>query len=331
MRRREFITLLGGAAAWPVAARAQQGERMRRIGALVGDSEIDPFTNIKLSAFTKGLAELGWISEQNLRIDIRWAAGDLERIKTYAKDLVSLRPEVILADTTPVTRALRRETQTIPIIFVNVADPVGEGFVGRLQLPNQNLTGFIYAEGSMAAKWLQLLLEIAPNVKRAGMIFNPDTAPLGGLYYLPPFQEAARTLNVTSISAPVRSDAEIESAIAALGSEPGSGLVVMPDGGFTFAHRGQITMMAARHAVPAVQADAIRVREGALLSYGPDQLDIFRRSATYVDRVLRGTKPADLPVQLPIKFEMAVNAKTARALGLSVPASLQQLADEVIE
>jgi putative ABC transport system substrate-binding protein len=332
MRRREFITLLGGAAAaWPVAVRAQQSDRVRRIGVLVGNNEDDPFTKLTLSAFTGSLADLGWTDGKNLRLDIRWASGNLDRMRTSAKDLVDLQPDVILADTTPVTAALRRESQTIPVVFVNVADPVGEGFVAGLPNPGGNLTGFIFTEASIAGKWMELLMEVAPATKRVAMIFNPDTAPRGGSYFLPTFEAAARSLKVAPIAAPIRSDPEIEAVMTALGREPGGSAVVMPDGGFTFVHRGSIISQAARNDVPAVHPDSVRAREGGLISYGPDQVDIFRRSAFYVDRLLRGAKPAELPVQVPVKFELAINLKTAKALGLTVPPSLLTRADEVIE
>jgi putative ABC transport system substrate-binding protein len=241
-----------------------------------------------------------------------------------------MRPEMILAATTPATAAVQRETRTIPIVFVSVSDPVGEGFVERLPRPGGNLTGFISEEASMAAKWLELLTEIAPTVKRAAIMFNPDTAPGGGSYYLPAFEAAARSLKVAPIAAPVHSDAEIEMVITSLGREPGGGVVVSTDA-FMAVHRAPVILQAARNNVPAVYQTSVFAKDGGLLSYGPDRVDIFRRSASYVDRILRGAKPADLPVQLPIKFEMFLNAKTAKALGLAVPPSILQRADEVIE
>jgi putative tryptophan/tyrosine transport system substrate-binding protein len=327
MRRRDFITLVGGAVAWPLAARAQQSERGRRLGVLVGNDENDPFTKSTLSAFTRGLQDLGWTDGRNLRIDVRLAAGRIDQMRTVAKQLVNLQPDVILADTTPVTAALWQETRTIPIVFVNVADPVGSGFVAALPHPG----GFTFTEAPMGGKWLELLTEIAPAVKGAAMMFNPDTAPGGGSYFLPQFEAAARSLKVEAIAAPVHNDAEIDIVMTSLGREPGSGLVVMPDGGFTFVHRAHIILLAARNNVPAVHPDSVRARDGGLLSYGPDQVDIFRRSASYVDLILRGAMPEDLPVQLPIKFEMAINLKTVKALGLTVPPSILLRADEVIE
>jgi putative ABC transport system substrate-binding protein len=263
-------------------------------------------------------------------MDIRWAGADVDRMRMFAKELVGLQPEVILANGTPVTAALQRETRAIPIVFAPVADPVGSGFVAGLPRPGGNLTGFINLEASMAGKWLELLTEIAPGVKRVAMMFNPDTAPGGGSYFRPAFEAAARSLKVEPIVASVDSDAEIETVMTSLGREPGGGLVVMADG-FMLVHRAPIILLAAQNNVPAVYSLSVFARDGGLLSYGPDQTDIFRRSASYVDRILRGAKPADLPVQLPVKFEMALNAKTAKALGLAVPPSILLRADEVIE
>jgi ABC-type uncharacterized transport system substrate-binding protein len=335
MRRREFIALMGGAAAalsplWPLAARAQQPGRMRRIGVLMGSGENDPEAKATLSGFTQGLAELGWTDGRNLRTDVRWAASSVDRARMFAKELADLQPDVIFADSTPQTAALQRETRTIPIVFVNVSDPVGSGFVVGLPRPGGNITGFSNLEPSMGGKWLELLTEIAPTVKRAAIMFNPDTAPYARSYYLPSFEAAARSFNVAPIVAPVHNDAEIETVIASLGREPGGGLIAMPDV-FVQVHRAPIILLAARNNLPAVYAQSVFARDGGLLSYGPDQRDIFRRSASYVDRILRGAKPADLPVQLPIKFEMALNAKTAKALGLAVPPSILLRADEVIE
>jgi putative ABC transport system substrate-binding protein len=330
MKRRTFIAGLGSAAAWPVVARAQQGDRIRRIGVLMPTDESDPEAKARLSGFTQGLAELGWTDSRNMRIDVRWTAGNVDLMRIFAKELVDLRPEIILAATTPATAALQRETRTIPIVFVSVSDPVGAGFVARLPRPGGNLTGFISEEASVAGKWLELLTEIAPTVKRAAIMFNPGTAPGGGSYYLPAFEAAARSLKVAPIAAPVHSDADIEMVITSLGRESGGGLVVSTDA-FMIVHRVPVILLAARNNVPAVYQTSVFARDGGLLSYGPDRADIFRRSASYVDRILRGAKPADLPVQLPVKFEMAVNLKTAKALGLAVPQSILLRADEVIE
>jgi putative ABC transport system substrate-binding protein len=330
LHRRDFITLLGGAATWPIAARAQQGDRVRRIGVLMAYEESDPEAKRWLSAFMQGLTELGWTDGRNLRVDRRWGGESVERLRLFARDLVDLQPDLILATGTPGTAALQRETQTIPIVFVPVADPVGSGFVAGLPRPGGNITGFISYEASLAGKWLQLLTEIAPGVKRAAAIFNPDTGIVNQSYYLPSFEQTARSLKVEPITALVHSDAEIAAAITSLGREPGGGLVLMPDS-FMVVHRAPIILLAAQYNVPAIFNFIGFVRDGGLLSYGPDNFDLFRRAASYVDRILRGAKPADLPVELPVKFEMAVNAKTAKALGLEVPASILLRADEVIE
>jgi putative tryptophan/tyrosine transport system substrate-binding protein len=330
MRRREFIAGLGGAAAWPLAARAQQLDRMRRIGVLLGFDENDPGAKPALSGFMQGLTELGWTDGRNLRIDVRWAAGNVDRARTFAKELVNLQPDVILTQGTSVTAALQQETRTIPIVFAVVADPVGAGFVAGLPRPGGNITGFINLEASIAGKWLELLTEIAPTVKRAAIMFNPDTAPSGGSYYLRAFEAAARSFKMEPITAPVHSDAEIETVITSLGREPGGGLVVMTDD-FMYVHRAPIILLAARNNVPTVYFLSVFIRDGGLLSLGTDQVDIFRRAASYVDRVLRGAMPAELPVQQPTKFWLTVNTKTAKALGLAVPRLILLRADEVIE
>jgi len=328
MRRREFITLLGGAAtAWPLAARAQQDGRMRRIGVLMVGDENDPVYKSRVSAFTQALADLGWIDGRNVRMDVRWAGGDINRTRAFAQELVALQPDIILANSTPATLALQRETWTIPIVFAGVADPVATGIVARLDRPGGNITGFANYEPSLGGKWLELLSEIAPGLKRAAIMFNPDLNPVS--VYMPSFETAARSLKVELIGAPVHSDVEIETAIVALGREPGGGLVVL-GGGFLAAHRAPILSAAARHNVPAVCNGSDFARDGGLLSYGVGG-DNFRRAPTYVDRILRGAKPAELPVQLPTKFEMVLNLKTAKALGLAVPPSIWLRADEVIE
>jgi putative tryptophan/tyrosine transport system substrate-binding protein len=261
---------------------------------------------------------------------VRWVPGNIEQTRTFAKELVALQPDVILANSTPVTAALHRETRTIPIVFVIVSDPVGEGFVESVPRPGGNITGFVHNESSLGGKWVELLYEIAPAIKRVSAMFNPETAPYTKSYYLPSIEAAAQSLGVTSSNAPVHDDAEIEMAIKSLARQPGGGLPVMPDN-FMDIHRAQITSLASQNHVPAVYQIPIFVRDGGLLSYGTDFRDIFYRAASYVDRILRGAKPADLPVQLPVKFVMAVNVKAARALGLDVPPSLLLRADEVIE
>jgi putative ABC transport system substrate-binding protein len=331
MLRREFITLVGGAvAAWPLVARAQQPERTRLIGVLMSVEE-NAEGKTELSAFTQGLAESGWTDGRNLRMEVRWGGGDVNRTRTFAKELVALQPDVILAQGTPGTAALQREIRTIPVVFVVVADPVGPGFVAGLSRPGGNITGFINSEAVMGAKMLELLREIAPGLERIAMMFNPDTAPGRGTYYLRDFEAAARSSNLKSIAAEARSDADIETVVTSLGGEPRGGLVVTPDY-FMFNHTEQIVSQAARNNVPTVYPwKSVVVKQDGLLSYGPDLVDIVRRSAPYVDKILRGAKPADLPVQVPVKFEMAVSVKTAKVLGLTVPPSILLRADEVIE
>ena len=328
IRRRYFIAGLGCAAAWPLAARAQQGERVRRIGVLMPYDENDPVTKSNLSALTQGLADLGWTDGRNVRMDIRWAGGDIIRIRALAAELVGLQPDIILAGSTPATVALQRETRTIPIVLASVADPVASGIVTRLDRPSGNFTGFANYEATLSGKWLELLSEIAPGLNRAASMFNSNTVTASA--YMPSLEKAARSLKVELITAPVRDEVEIETAIIALGREPGGGLVVMTDIFMTM-HRPPIILAAARNNVPAIYSRSYFAREGGLLSYGADPIDPVRRAATYVDRILRGAKPAELPVQLPTKFEMAVNLKTAKALGLAVPQSILLRADEVIE
>ena len=330
MRRRDFITLVSGVAAWPLVARAQQVDPVRRIGVLMSYNENDAEANAYLSGFTQGLQELGWTDGRNARIEVRWAAGSVDRMETFAKELVDLQPQVILSNTTPVTAALQRETRTIPIVFVVVSDPVGDGFVASLARPGGNLTGFVFTEAEMGGKWLELLREIAPGIKRAAIMFNPDTAPGRGSYYLPSFEAAARSLQVEPITAPVHSDVEIETGIASLGREPGGGLVAMGDS-FMWGRRASVISSATRNNVPTIYPGAVCAKDGGLVSYAPSIGDIFRRAAPYVDRILRGAKPSELPVQFSSKFEMAVNLKTAKALGLNLPPTLLAVADEVIE
>jgi putative ABC transport system substrate-binding protein len=328
MRRREFIAGLAGAAAWPMVAQAQQSRVMRRIGVLVGYDENDPVAKTWVSAFTKELGDLGWTDGPNVQIVLRWGSDDINRIRALAQELVGLQPDIILAASTPAIVAVQRETGTIPIVFAGAADPVGSGIVPRLDRPSGNITGFANYEASMGGKWLELLSEIAPGLKRAAIMFNPDTSTAS--LYMPSLETAARSLKVEPIIAHVHTDVEIETAILALGREPGGGLVVIQDI-FVTAHRAPIISAAARNKVPAVYYRSDYPRKGGLLSYGTDRVDTFRRAATYVDRILRGEKPGDLPVQFPTKFEMVVNLKTAKALGLSVPQSILLRADEVIE
>jgi putative ABC transport system substrate-binding protein len=331
MRRRQFLGVIGGvAAAWPLAALAQQSERVRRVGVLMGYAESDPEAQVRVRAFRSGLRDLGWTEGRNLQIEFRWAAGDIARIRTFAKEMVASRPDVILANTTPVTRALRDESRNIPIVFVIVSDPVGEGLVASLPRPGGNVTGFINYEGSMAGKWLELLKEIAPGVVRAALIYNPDTASGGGSYFWSVFEATARALRIEPVDAPVRNRTEIEATITALSSRPGGGAVTGFDS-FITVNRETTISLAARNSIPTVSPLRVFAKEGGLLSYGPDYLDLFHRAAVYVDRVLRGSSPDELPVQVPAKFELIINLKTAKTLGLDVPANLLARADEVIE
>ena len=329
MRRREFITLLGSAAvAWPLAAaRAQQPDRVRRIGVLMGYAESDHEAQSWVAAFREELRKLGWTDGRNIEIDTRWATADVELMKQFAKELVALQPDFILTSSTPATAAMLQHTRTIPVLFVLVADPVGSGFVASLPRPGGNATGFTPIVGSLGGKWLELLKEIAPRVARVTVMFNPPTATYVESY-LNPFKVAAASLGVETIVAPVHDIPEIEFLVSK--SEPNSGLVVIPDS-FTIAHRAEITLLANRYRVPAVYWSRSWAELGGLISFGPYLVDEFRRAAPYADRILRGEKPADLPVQAPTKFELVINLKTAKALGLDVPPTLLATADEVIE
>jgi putative ABC transport system substrate-binding protein len=332
MRRREFITLLGSiAAASPLVARAQQPERTPRgIGVLMGNAESDSDARTWYAAFREGLQKLGWTEGRNAKIDTRWATpGDAESLLRLAKELVALQPDVLVSSATPQTSALLQQTRTIPIVFVIVADPIGSGFVASFARPGGNVTGFIFTEPTMAGKWVELLKEIAPRVARIAMVFNPATAPYAE-YWLNPFKAAAASFAVEAIAAPVRDRSELETVIAAQAREPNGGLIAMPDV-FTDAHRVEITSLAARYRLPAVYPFRFFSEVGGLLSYGVDRTDNWRRAATYVDRILKGDKPSELPVQAPVKFELVINLKTAKTLGLDVPPLLEQRADEVIE
>jgi putative ABC transport system substrate-binding protein len=331
MRRRDFISLLGGAAvAWPIAARAQQPERVRRIGVLMGYPANDLEGTAFFAAFREGLDRLGWVEDRNTRFDTRWAtADDAEARQRFAKELIALQPDLILSNNTPTTAALLQQTRAIPIVFATVSDPVGSGFVTSLARPGGNVTGFQTAVGSLAGKWLELLKEIAPSVSRVAFLFSRATASYAEAY-LNPFKAAAASLAVEAIAAPVRDISELESVVAAQARAPSGGLIVMPDS-FTDVHRAEITSLAARYSLPAVYPRRIFAELGGLLSYGVDQFDNYRRAASYVDRILKGERPSELPVQAPIKFELVINLKAAKALGLDVPVHLQQRADEVIE
>ena len=326
---REFIALIGSAAVWPLVAWAQQPGVLRRIGVLMGYAENDSEAQAWVAAFREGLQTLGWMEGRNIRIDTRWATPNVEAMQRFAKELVALQPELILSHNTPTTAAMLQQTRTIPIIFALVNDPIGGGFVASLPRPDGNATGFTAFEGSEAGKWLELLKEIAPRVTRVAFLFNPATAPYAEIF-LNPFKAAAASFAVEGIVAPVHDTSEIELVIAAQAREPNGGLIVMPS---TFAtlHRMEITSLASRYSIPAVYPFRFFSELGGLLSYGNDFGDNFRRAASYVDRILKGAKPSELPVQAPVKFELVINLKTAKALGLEVPSLLQQRADEVIE
>ena len=323
IRRREFIAGIG-AAAWPLAARAQQGERIRRIGVLMWLDENDLGAKSDLSAFTQALASMGWTEGRNVRMDLRWHGDDTNRTRALAHELVGLQPDVILASG-GTTVSLQRETQTIPIVFAGVDDSP----FTSLNRPSGNTTGFVFLQAPLGGKWLELLSQIAPGLRRAAIMFSETTRPADRIFR-PSLERAARSLKVELITAPVHSDVEIERAIMALGRERGGGLVVMPEL-FTYAHRAPIILAAIRNNVPSVYYLSDFARDGGLLSYGNDVTDTFRRAASYVDRILRGAKPAELPVQLPTKFELVINLKTANALGLTIPPNLLAIADEVIE
>jgi putative tryptophan/tyrosine transport system substrate-binding protein len=331
VRRREFITLLGGASAgWPLAARAQQTNQVRRIGVLMNFPSTDPEGQALLAEFTRYLAELGWTEGRNVRIDVRWAGSDVDLMRTFAKELIGLQPDVLLATSTPVTAALARETQTIPIVFALVADPISSRFVASLSHPGGNITGFSVFEASITSKSLELLRELAPGIKRVTMMFNPDTAPYVNSLFMPVFETTATSFNIAPIAAPVHSDAEIETVINSLGREPGGALFVAPDS-FMTNHRATIISLAARNHLPAVYGPPVSARDGGLVSYAADFQDNFRRSAQYVNDILRGAKPSELPVQMPVKYLLIINLKTAEALGITVPQTLRVAADEVIQ
>jgi putative ABC transport system substrate-binding protein len=327
MKRRAFITLLGGATTWPLAARAQQPNRVRRIVMLVGATENDPEAPLSSEAFRQTLNQLGWKEGINVRIDTRWGAGDPDRIRAYAKELIGTAPDVAVADSTPAAVALLRESGTTPIIFIQAGNPVGSGLVANLARPGGNLTGFTNYVPSMGGKWLELLKEVAPGLARVAALFNPK-AHTG--QYWGVLGTATQSLGVTFDKAAVDDDGGISRAIEEIAGEPPGGLIVMPDS-FTMSHRETIVALAARHRVPTVYPYRVFAANGGLMSYGMSRVGVYRDAASYVDRVLRGEKPADLPVQAPTKFELILNLKTARTLGLAIPDKVLALADEVIE
>ena len=330
MDRRAFVAGAIAILAAPSAAEAQQTDQMRRIGVLMGLEENDPGAQARVAAFRKGLTTLGWAEGRNVRIDVRWArTSDAPSMQRIAKALVALQPEVILSHNTPTTATLLQHTRTIPIVFAVVSDPIGDGFVASFPRPGGNATGFTNIEPTMASKWLELLKEVAPRVARVAFLFNPATAPYAESY-LRPFRVAAASLALEAITAPVRNTSELESAIATQARMPNGGLVVMTDS-FLVSHRADVTALAARYRLPAVYPFRDFIEYGGLLSYGNDLLDNFHRAATYAHRVLKGEAPSELPVQAPVKFELVVNLKAAKALGLTMPPSLLLRADQVVE
>jgi putative tryptophan/tyrosine transport system substrate-binding protein len=329
MKRRNFITLLGGAAAWPVAARGQQPERMRRIGVLVAYAESDPEAQARIAAFRQGLRELGWTEGRNLRMELGWGTGDPDRARTLATELISLAPDVIVAHGTPALTALYRATRTIPVVFVSVIDPVGAGYVQSLAQPGGNITGFSTFEPEIGGKWLELLKEIAPGVSRVAGILDPGFKGFAGVWGA--IENMAPRLGLQLKNLPFQAPTDdLESAVARFAQELGGGLIVLPTA-LNAVQRNRIFSSAARGGLPAMYAFRFYATDGGLMSYGIDTVDLFRRSAFYVDRILKGEKPADLPVQAPTKFEMVINLKTARTLGLNVSPMLLARADEVIE
>jgi putative tryptophan/tyrosine transport system substrate-binding protein len=330
MRRREFIALLGGALSWPKAVFAQQPDRLHRVGMLHLLAEDDPMAKGRTAALRQGLEELGWIEGRNIRLEYRYAAGDPDRTRKYAAELVSLRPDVIVVNGTSGVAALQQETRTTPIVFIGASDAVGSGFVESLARPGGNTTGFTYFEPSMGSKWLEMLKEIAPGILRVALMHNPEMAAAGGSYFMSAFETAADRLAVKPIGAPVHNEQDIEPRVAALGREPGSGLIIIPDI-FTVVHRKLIVSLTARFRIPTIYPYGYMVAQGGLLSYGPDTIDLHRRAASYVDRILKGASPGELPVQAPTKFELIINLKTAKAINLTIPEAFLLRADEVIE
>jgi putative ABC transport system substrate-binding protein len=329
VRRRDFIRLLSGAAAtWPLAARAQQ-PAMPVIGVLMPYAQNDPEALLRVEALHRGLQQFDWADGRNVRIEHRWAASDIDSMRDLARELVGLRPAVILTDTTPVTAAVLRETRTISVIFVQVADPIGSGFVTGFPRPGGNATGFNTIPPTMASKWLELLMEVVPRTVRVMCLFNPPTTPIAPRS-LELLKVAASAIGVEAVASPVHEPAEVETAIAAFAGEPDSGLIVLPSV-FTLAHRDLVIGLTEQHRLPAVYGFRHYAQSGGLISYGNIAADAYRQAANYIDRILRGAKPADLPVQGPVKFELVVNLKTAKRIGLTIPESFLLRADEVIE
>ena len=329
MKRRELIALLGGAVAWPLTARGQQSEHMRFIGVLMAYAQSDPVAQAMVAAFRDGLAKLGWTEGNNLRIELRWGAGDAEKFKAFAKELVSLRPAAILSMGTVATGFILHETQTIPIVFVGVADPIGSGFVANVARPGGNVTGFMLDISTQGGKWVELLKEIAPRTTHVAVLANPATGP-SLQFFMPSIQAAASSFAIEVSVAPVQAKDEIEGVIAAQAREPGGGLIVVPSA-FSSVNRDLIIALAAQYRLPAMYFERRFADIGGLIVYSPDYAEGFRPAAGYIDRILKGAKPGDLPVQAPTKFELFINLKTATALGLTVPPTLLASASEVIE
>jgi len=329
MRRRDFVMLVGAALAWPRPACAQHGDRMRRVGVLMALPTGDPSGRAEAAALEQGLQELGWVKGRNITIEYRWPGGDLEHARAAAQEIVALSPDVLVGRSTPAIAALKAQTQNIPIVFVQVAEPVGSGVVQCLAHPGGNITGFTNFEASIGGKWLALLKELAPDIFHTGIIFNPETAPFARSF-LRSAEAASTELGTRVVPLPVKSAAEITDAIVGLAREPGGSLVAIPDT-FTAEHRDLIVALVAKQKLPAIYPSHVHTASGALMVYAVDTHDLFQRAAGYVDRILKGTKPADLPVQQPAKFALSINLKTAKALGLTVPQTLLTSADEVIE
>jgi putative ABC transport system substrate-binding protein len=331
MKRRDFITILGGAAAtWPIAARAQQVERIRRIGVLHSLTEDNPVSRDELQALRQGLEAEGWKEGRNLQIYIHFDTENAERRRSLAKELVALGPDVIVTRATPTTAAVAQETRVIPIVFAMASDPVGSGFAASLPRPGGNITGFLNYESSLGSKWLELLKHAVPKIRRVGVPYNPQTAVDQGQYFLRSIENAGRKLQLNVVETPLREASEIEPALRELARTPNTGLVVIPDL-FNSTNRMQIILAAAQSRLPAVYPGIDFARPGGLLAYGIDSADLFRRAASYVSRILKGEKPSDLPVQAPVKFELVINLKTAGVLGLTIPPGVLAIADEVIE
>ena len=328
MKRRQFITLLGATIAWPLAARAQQTKRMRRIGVLMGLVANDPEAQSRVVAFENGLRELGWVKGRNLSIEYRWA-GDGNVLRDHAAELLAMAPDLILANSTPVTAALREQSRAVPIVFTQVTDPVGQGLVPNLAHPGGNITGVTSFEFSIGTKWLEVLKQTAPRVTRVALVFNPESAPYADLF-LRPVEAAAPSFSVAPIGAAVRDPTDVDRVFDVLARQPNGGLMVLPDISMTN-YREAIVALAARHRMPAVYPARYFATSGGLMSYGTDVAEVFRRAAGYVDRILKGTSPGELPIQAPNKYELVINLKTAKALGLEVPPTLLSRADEVIE